>query len=168
MLVFQYGSNCLEAEINGQDRLRGDAKLVEIAKVDGFQLAFDVVSTKRRCAASDIVEKPGAIVWGVLYEIPDYLIGRETAKPNRKSLDAIEGEGKNYERRAINVCKPNGETTAALTYTVKSPLTDVKTNIEYVRLIVSGLREHGVEDSYIDSVKAIATNPGITAEIASL
>jgi hypothetical protein len=50
-LVFQYGSNCSEGQINGKDRLRGDAKFVGIAEtVDDFELAFDVWSKGRGCA----------------------------------------------------------------------------------------------------------------------
>ena len=42
-LVFQYGSNCSESEINGRDRLRGDAKFADIAEtVEDFELAFNV------------------------------------------------------------------------------------------------------------------------------
>jgi hypothetical protein len=68
-LVFQYGSNCLDSQINGKDRLSGDAKFVGTAlTVDDFQLAFDVWSIKRDCAASNIVVCPGSKVWGVLYE----------------------------------------------------------------------------------------------------
>ncbi len=68
VLVLQYGSNCSEDEINSVDRLRGDAKFVSIAEtVEDIELAFGVQSTGRGCAASDIVEKPGGKVWGVLY-----------------------------------------------------------------------------------------------------
>lgn len=102
-LVFQYGSNCLESQINSKDRLCGDAKFIGIAEtVDDFQLAFDVWSTRRKCAASDIVTSPGNKVWGTLYEVPEFLIERRTAAAqNRKSLDAIEGEGRNYKRETI-------------------------------------------------------------------
>jgi len=133
-LVFQYGSNCLESEINGGTRLSGDAKFVGIAETfEDFELAFDVESIGRSCAASDIVRKHGGKVWGALYEIPDYLIDRKTASARgRMSLDAIEGEGKNYKREAIKVRRQNGEIVAALTYTVKDPKTGLKTNIDYV------------------------------------
>jgi hypothetical protein len=41
----------------------------------------------------------GRKIWGVIYDIPDYLIPRKTADAKRrKSLDEIEGEGKNYKR----------------------------------------------------------------------
>lgn len=168
-LVFQYGSNCLDSEINSKDRLRGEAKFVDIAEtVEDFELAFDVQSTKRGSAASDIVRKNGGKVWGVLYEIPDYLIGRESAAAHgRKSFDAIEGESTNYKRETIKVRRPAGMIVTALTYTVKSPKPELKTNIDYVRHIVCGLREHGVDDLYIAKVKAIAAdnNPLIAAEV---
>ena len=170
MLVFQYGSNCSESEMNSRERLRGDAKFVGIAEtVEEFELAFDVQSTKRRCAASDIVRKAGGKVWGVLYEVPDYLITRETAKAcDRISFDGI--EGKNYKRETIKVCRSDGEVLSALTYTVRCPTPGLKTNIDYVRHIVQGLREHGVSDEYIAKVKAIASanNQNISAEVEKL
>ncbi len=171
-LVFQYGSNCLESEINSKNRLCGDARFVDIAEtVEDFELAFDVQSTGRGCAASDIVRKPGGKVWGVLYEVPDYLMGRKTAKARgRTSFDEIEGEGTNYNRQMIKVCRPSGEVVLALTYTVKYPKPGLKTNIDYVRHIVCGLREHKVSDEYIAKVKAIAAanSPGIAAEVEKL
>lgn len=170
--VFQYGSNCSDSEINRQDRLRGDAAFVDIAEtVEDFELAFDVQSINRGCAASDIVRKPGGKVWGVLYEIPDYLIDRSSAQARgRKSFDAIEGEGSNYKRETIQVRKPNGEIVSALTYTVKDPKPGLRTNIAYVSHIVSGLREHKISDEYIAKVKAIAAanNPDIAEEVERL
>ena len=172
VLVFQYGSNCLESEINGENRLRGDAKFAGIAEtVEDFELAFDVQSTQRGCAASDIVRKPGGKAWGVLYDVPDYLIGRKTAKEyGRKSFDEIEGEGTNYKREAIKVCRPDGGIVTALTYTVKCPKQGLKTSIDYVRHIICGLREHSISDKYITKVKAIAAanNPDIAPEVERL
>ncbi|MGH9342363.1 MAG: gamma-glutamylcyclotransferase, partial [Terriglobia bacterium] len=113
--------------------------------VEDFELAFDVWSCKRGCAASDIVRKLGGKVWGALYEVPDYLIARETAKARRrKSLDAIEGAGTNYKRETIKVRRPNGAIVPTLTYIVTSPKPGLKTNIDYVRHIVTGLRERSL------------------------
>lgn len=171
-LVFQYGSNCLDSEINSKNRLCGDARFVDIAETVGdFELAFDVQSTGRGCAASDVVKKLGSKVWGVLYEVPDYLIDRKTAKARRrKSFDEIEGEGTNYKRETIRVCCPDGKIVSALTYTVQCPKAGLKTNIDYVRHIVYGLGERGVSDAYIAKVKAIAAanNPDIAAEVEKL
>jgi cation transport regulator ChaC len=171
-LVFQYGSNCSEGQINGNDRLCGDAKFIAIAEtIDDYQLAFDVWSTKRECAASDIVASPGNKVWGVLYEVPDFLIERQTAAEHkRKSLDAIEGEGANYKRESIAVRRENGQIVNAITYRVQTPKPDLKTNLEYVRHIVKGLRERGVREDYIEQVKKIAAtnNPAIATQVKEL
>jgi Gamma-glutamyl cyclotransferase, AIG2-like len=171
-LVFQYGSNCSEGQINSKDRLSGDAKFVAIAEiVDDYQLAFDVWSTKRGCAASDIVASPGNKVWGVLYDVPDFLIQRKSAEEHkRKSLDAIEGEGSNYARGVIDVRLPTGQVVTATTYRVIKPKPGLKTSLEYVRHTVLGLREHGIVEGYIAEVKAIASsnNPAIASQIEKL
>jgi cation transport regulator ChaC len=171
-LIFQYGSNCLDSQINGKDRLCGDAKFVGIAEtVEDFEIAFDVMSTGRGCAVSDIVRKPGGKVWGVVYDVPDYLIGRKTAEARgRKSFDQIEGEGTNYKRAVIKVRRQNGNVVEVLTYTVKKPKSGLMTNIDYVRHIVCGLREHGISDEYIAKVKTIAgrNNPDIAADVEKL
>ncbi len=162
----------MDNEINSKNRLCGDARFVDIAEtVEDFELAFDVQSTGRGCAASDIVRKPGGKVWGVLYEVPDYLIDRKTAKSRgRKSFDAIEGEGTNYKRETIKVSCPNGKIVSALTYTVKWPKAGLRTNTDYVRLIVYGLREHKISNEYIAKVKAIAAanNPDIAEVVKKL
>jgi hypothetical protein len=171
-LVFQYGSNCSESQFNGRGRLCGDAKFVAIAEtVDDYQLTFDVWSTGRGCAASDIVACPGNKVWGVVYDVPDFLITRDTAAThNRKSLDAIEGEGTNYARHAITVKSATGQLLSAITYRVINPRSGLRTSLEYVSYIVSGLREHNIGDEYIAKVKAIAitNNSAIASQIEAL
>ncbi|MGA3346970.1 MAG: gamma-glutamylcyclotransferase family protein [Terracidiphilus sp.] len=171
-LVFQYGSNCSDAQINSEDRLKGDAGFQSIAEtVKDYELTFDVFSVYRNCAAADIVAKPGAKAWGVLYEIREYLIGRETAKAHgRKSLDAVEGEGANYERKEIDVRMPDGQIVPALTYTVIMPRTGLVTSLDYVLYIIAGLHERGIPTEYIDKIKRIAAanNPGIAAGVEAL
>ncbi len=107
-IVFQYGSNSLNSEINSPRRLCDDARFLDIAEtLEEFELAFDVWSKRRECATADIVRKPGGKVWGVLYEVPDYLIARDTAKlQDRKSFDAIEGEGTKLQTRNDGCATP--------------------------------------------------------------
>jgi hypothetical protein len=110
-------------------------------------------------------------VWGVVYDVPDFLMDRDTAaQRKRKSLDAIEGEGTNYARHPITVKSANGELLAATTYRVIHPRAGLRTNVEYVGYIVRGLREHGVAAEYIANVKAIAivNNPTIAAAVNAL
>lgn len=171
MLIFQYGSNCLDSQLNGEARLRGDAAFIDTARADGFEIAFDVWSKNRQCAAADMVPTRGASVWGALYQVPDHLIARETAAAiNRVALDAIEGEGKNYMRRAVQVRMAGAELCDAITYTVINPAAGLKTNLTYVGLIVAGLIERRIDPAYIQRVKAIASanNPAIAGEIKLL
>ena len=103
--------------------------------------------------------------------MPDFLIARDTAaKHNRKSLDAIEGQGTNYARQPITVKAATGQLLPAITYRVINPKPALKTSPEYVGYIVRGLREHGVAEEYAAKVKAIAiaNNPTIAAEIQAL
>jgi gamma-glutamylcyclotransferase len=175
-IIFQYGSNCSTSRLNSVERLNGAAAPISIAEtVDDYELAFDVWSDGNGCAASDIVPMPGSKVWGVLYEIPDDRIRRETSPAGTRSLDAIEGEGRNYERRSLKVRRPDNTVIEAITYTVKlaSRRNNIQTSLDYVEFIVQGLRQHGVEkvaEHYIPRVKAIASanNPAIAPEVGAL
>lgn len=168
-LAFQYGSNCLDKQINGDRRLRRDARFIGIAEtVEEFQLAFDVWSNGRNCAAADMVPSLGNRVWEALYEIPDFLIHRESAKAQgRTSLDAIEGDGVNYRREPVLIRQENGQIVTAITYRGLNPKQELMTSLEYVGCIV---RERGVCEDYIDVVKklALANNPTTAGQVQEL
>ena len=154
-LVFQYGSNTCTGRLNSDTRLQGDAKdLGLVQTATSFELDFDVWSKTNNCAAADIREGSGRSIWGVLYEIPDYLIRRDTAG-QRQSLDAIEANGTSYCRRLIHVQLPDGTPIPGevITYTVRNPKPDLKTSIEYVTHIIKGLKEHSAPDEYVAYVK---------------
>lgn len=169
-LVFQYGSNMSAARLNHANRLAGDAKAIGIARtVEPFELAFTVWSKTNACAAADMIpSKTGRSVYGVVYEIPDFLLSRDTArKHNRKSLDAIEGEGTNYVRRAIDLFKADGLRLSAMTYVVKERGTGLKTSLAYVKHILDGLKEHCIPEEYRQYVvsRIIDNNPDLQKEI---
>jgi len=156
-LVFQYGSNMSVARLNGEDRLGGDAQPICVARtVELFDLVFTVWSKSNTCAAADLVPgKSGRSIYGVVYEVPDFLLGRDTAKQrNRRSLDAIEGEGTNYDRAMIDLISNDGSTVRATTYLVKDRKADLKTSLAYVRHILNGLHEHNIPAEYCQYVRA--------------
>ncbi len=169
-LVFQYGSNTSSSRLNSEERLRGDAREVGLVCTEvPFELDFDVWSTGNACAAADIRAGRGRPIWGVLYEVPDHLIRRETSG-ERKSLDAIEGDL--YRRSAIRVRRPDGTPVEGeiITYTVRNPEAGLRTSIEYASHIISGLRAHAAPDEYLAYVKerVIANNPALTADVGRL
>src|SRR6185295_14398140 len=144
-LVFQYGSNMSAARLNSAKRLAGDARTICVAKtVEYFELVFSVLSKSNNCAAADLLlSKAGRNIYGVLYEIPEFLLSRDAAKrKSRKSLDAIEGEDRNYVRTEIDVITDNGATVRAITYLGKNPQANLKTSAGYVGHILAGLLEH--------------------------
>jgi len=169
-LVFQYGSNTSSTRLNSAERLCADARDLGLVCTEApFELDFDVWSTGNACAGADIREGRGRPIWGVLYEVPDYLIRRETAG-ERRSLDAI--EGRQYGRRPIRVRRPDGTPVAGeiIPYTVLNPEPGLRTSIEYASHIIAGLREHGAPDEYLAYVKerVIANNPDLAAQMNCL
>jgi cation transport regulator ChaC len=134
-----------------------------------YELQFNVWSAGNKCAASDLVAGGQFSAYGVLYEVPGYLISRETAHVvRRRSFDEI--EGKAYERRVIQVRRSDGAVLEAITYLVRNPRQNLHTSAEYVAHIIGGLREHGAAEEYIQSVKAtaIANNPEIRSVVERL
>jgi hypothetical protein len=158
--------------LNGQDRLKGDAHALGlVCTQEQFKLEFTVPSKGNRCAAATLAPESGRTIWGVLYEVPDYLVNRETSG-NRKSLDAIEGECTNYRRVPIKLIRPDGLPVAeeAITYLAKQPRAGQQTSHDYVRHIICGLREHEAPEEYIGYVKRRirANNPALDDGIAEL
>ena len=172
-LVFQYGSNISVARINHAERLNGDAELVAVAHTVGhFDLMFSVWSVTNKCAAADMIPtSSGRNIYGVLYSVPEHLISRELATPfGRKSLDAIEGEGKNYVRTVVKLAKTTGEELEAITYVVKSRRSGLETSAEYVQHIFDGLSEHAIPVEYCRYVRTqvLKNNPALESVIPKI
>ena len=170
-LVFQYGSNMSTARLNSSERLQGDARPIGIAYTDeNYDLLFDIWSTSNSCAAADIVNGDKRI-WGVVYEIPQWLVSREDSQlRKRKSLDAIEGEGTNYDRVSIRLRRPDGSviSEAVETYIGRKRQPGITTALHYVRHILEGLTEHKIPTEYMGYVKAqvLANNPLLAADLS--
>jgi cation transport regulator ChaC len=169
--VFQYGSNLSTERLNSPTRLRGDARVVGVARtVENYELSFDIWSKGGGCAAADLVEGAGRQIWGVIYEVPDHLIRRDSAKP-RKSLDAIEGEGANYRRVEVQVRWGDGREVVrpVLTYLGLDRKQGIKTSLEYVQHIFAGVRQHNFPGEYVQYVRerVLANNPDLREGIGA-
>ena len=170
-LVFQYGSNMSSQRLNSASRLKGDAKYFGIAHtVDNFELVFDVWSKTNRCAAADIVPGSGTNIWGILYDIPEYLIDRHKSG-SRKSLDEIEGECTNYERVSVDLVLPDGSRKNGVwTYVGKDRKKSIRTSLPYVKHIMCGLRQNKVPEEYVEYVKRqiIGNNPSLEGQVSKM
>lgn len=172
-LVFQYGSNMSTVRLNGEDRLAGDAQPIYVARtVKPFDLMFTVWSKTNACAAADLVpSKTGRSIYGVVYEIPDFLISRNTAKQhNRNSLDKIEGEGTNYIRTMIDLVKDDGSAVCVITYLVKERRTGLKTSLAYIQHMLLGLKEHNIPNEYGQYVRSriIENNGDLKCQLSTV
>jgi len=153
-LVFQYGSNMSTARLNSAERLVGDARLIGVARtVATFEFGFTVWSGGNGCAAADLVPTDkGRSIYGVLYEVPDFLLSRDTAEARgRKSFDAIEGE---YVRTPVELIAGDGSQVQAITYLVRERQPNLKTSLAYVSHILAGLREHGIPEEYCAYIRS--------------
>jgi gamma-glutamylcyclotransferase (GGCT)/AIG2-like uncharacterized protein YtfP len=104
-LLFAYGSNLA---VDQMEAWCPRHSFVGPARLDGFRLEFRRRSIRWQGGAADVVEAPGEMVWGALYELPDGELER---------LDAKEAAGHAYRRRKVEVDQ-GGELRAAVTYEV--------------------------------------------------
>lgn len=166
-LVFQYGSNTSVQRLNSEKRLNGKAEVIAPAYThDHYELDFTVWSKTNKCAAADIVPDGSTKIWGVLYEIPDSLIYREMSG-SKKSLDAIEGEGGNYQRIMIDIVAKNDpeNVISALTYVVRERKNGLLTSAAYAAEILKGLTSHDIPREYVAYAhKRIILNNGDLSE----
>jgi gamma-glutamylcyclotransferase (GGCT)/AIG2-like uncharacterized protein YtfP len=171
-IVFQYGSNTSVKRLNSAKRLNGGAEVIGLAYTqDEFELDFTVWSKTNQCAAADILPGGQTSIWGVLYDIPEELIYRNLSG-NRKSLDAIEGEGGNYKRTDIQVITSadESETISAITYVVRQKQQQLKTSLAYASEIINGLKSHKVPRVYLEYVntRIILNNPELEGFLPSI
>ncbi|MDP7385622.1 MAG: gamma-glutamylcyclotransferase family protein [Nitrospinota bacterium] len=171
-LVFQYGSNTSSKRLNSDERLEGDANSLGLARtVENFELTFSHLSKRNKCATAHLQSGVGRKIFGVFYDISEDRVFRNKGG-QKKTLDEIEGEGKEYCRTKISVVlvKDPGESFPACTYLVKGPKNSVETNTSYVGYIIAGLREHCAPLEYIEYVKrqAVSNNPSLEPEVQNM
>ena len=144
-LYFAYGSNLKLRQF--QRRCPGST-VAGRARLPCYRLAFTRYWTKRKGGVADIVAEPEAEVWGVLYDVDD---------EGMASLDAFEGVPRAYRRETVTVTDDEGVEREAETY-IANKTGEFAPGREYLDLIVTGGREHGLPDEYIRSVEAVKTH----------
>jgi gamma-glutamylcyclotransferase (GGCT)/AIG2-like uncharacterized protein YtfP len=143
---FAYGSNADTQRLENRikRKIRG-----ERAELKDYQLHFSKDNTQTDSYA-DIIEKPGEIVYGILYKLTTTEI---------KMLDKFEGIGvkgdESYERKVVKVLS-NGKLYAAFAYIMPIKRNFEQPKDEYLEYIIKGFKEHGFNQTIIDKVKAIA------------
>ncbi len=138
-LIFAYGSNMKTERM---------VKRVPGAKVIGRVFAGNrkMVCNKKSKDGSgkaNLVETPGSVTWGVLYEVED---------ENLERLDRIEG---GYERVLLAVTADDDTRLIAQAYVSDQLTADPRPFRWYKELVLDGAREHNLPPGYIEDLEEI-------------
>ena len=144
MYHFGYGSNL---NIDFLHNYLPSAKRVMRAYLSNYEVQFRFWSKKRQGGISTIIEKPGGLVHGIIYECnEDELI----------NLDIIESVPQGlYKRETFKVLGEDGEWHLADLYRVANPKGPFTPARSYVELMLSGAHEHGLDPEYVKVIEAI-------------
>ena len=144
MKHFGYGSNL------NQDFLSKYCPSTEFiikAYLPNYQVQFRYWSKKRRGGISSIVEKPGELVHGVIYEI---------SESDLRDLDILESVHQGlYSRDKYLVLGEDSEWHQADLYRVVNPQGPFTPSKSYVELMLEGAKQHAIDPGYIQKIQEI-------------
>jgi gamma-glutamylcyclotransferase len=142
---FAYGSNLLSGQMIERTGAIGHGEHPpRIARLENHRLVFQQLEEGGPAFAN--IRYPGDGVLGVVYRCSQAELER---------LDHYEG---GYERQPISVTDQHGEVLAAVAYFVlpSATVSFARPQEEYLAKIITGARQHGLPESYIDEIIAIA------------
>ncbi len=139
MYNFAYGSNLK------LDYIRDycpSATFVMRAYLPNFHIEFRRFSTDLQGGISSIIEAPGEMVHGVIYDIPEAEI---------LELDVLEDIPLGlYRRDSFLVLGEDREWHSAELYRVVTPTGPYKPATQYIGWMIEGARQHNLDPAYID------------------
>jgi gamma-glutamylcyclotransferase (GGCT)/AIG2-like uncharacterized protein YtfP len=144
MKHFGYGSNL------NQGFLRDycpSANFIMRAFLPNYQVQFRFWSKRRQGGISTIIEKPGELVHGVVYEI---------SSSDLKKLDILESVPQGlYSRNEFLVLGEDRKWHTVDLYRVINPQGPFTPSRSYVKLMLEGAREHNLDPDYIRKIENI-------------
>ena len=142
MYHFGYGSNL---NFDFLKKMLPSAKFAMKGYLPNYEVQFPFLSKKWQGGCSGIMEAPGEIVHGALYEVPEQEL---------ITLDNIEGIYKGrYKRETFLVLGEDGEFHPADLYRVLEPKGPFTPSREYVDIMLSGARELELDPDYIKKIE---------------
>jgi gamma-glutamylcyclotransferase (GGCT)/AIG2-like uncharacterized protein YtfP len=144
MRDFAYGSNLSARHMR---RACPSATFIMKADLPNFRVEFRHFSEKRQGGISSIVEAPGKLVRGVLYE---------TRAEDIEALDIVESvpEGL-YRRDTFLVMGEDRSWHEAELYRVVEPRGPYPPAKTYLDQMIEGAEEHGLEAEYIEELVSL-------------
>jgi len=144
MFHFGYGSNLNQGFLH---EYVSSAEFVMKAYLPNYEVQFRFWSKKRQGGISSIIEKPGGLVHGVIYECDE----KELVE-----LDILESVPIGlYKRETFKVLGEDKKWHLADLYRVAKPKGPFTPSRGYVELMLSGALEHGLDPEYVRVIEAI-------------
>ncbi len=144
MFHFGYGSNLNQGFLR---QYCPSAEFVMKAYLPNYEVQFRFWSKRRLGGISTIIEKPGGLVHGVIYDVPEEEL---------LDLDVLESVPQGlYRREAFLVLGEDDRWHEADLYRVARPQGPFTPSRGYVELMMSGAREHGLDPGYVKGIEAI-------------
>ena len=142
MFHFGYGSN-LSIEFV-QEKLIPNAKFVMKGYLPNFEVRFPFWSDEVQGGYSGIMEAPGELVQGALYEVTEQEL---------IALDDLEVYKGLYQRETFLVWGEDGKFHPADLYRVIEPKGPFPPSRGYVEIMLSGARDLGLDPDYIEKIE---------------
>ena len=144
MYYFAYGSNLSSKYVHDYTP---SATFVMKADLPNYKVEFCHYSKNMRGGISSIVETPGTLVKGVIYDVQESEL---------EELDILESvpEGV-YRRDTYFVMGEDGQWQRADLYRVSTPTGPYTPSRSYVDFMIQGAREHGLDADYVEQLIAI-------------
>ena len=143
MFHFGYGSN-LSTEFVTQE-LIPDAKFVMKACLPNFEVQFPFWSPEKQAGYSGIMEAPGELVHGALYEMTEQeLIAMDNLEDCYKDT---------YKRETFLVLGEDGKWHKADLYRVIDPQGPFPPARSYVETMLEGARDLGIDPEYTKKIE---------------
>lgn len=144
MYHFGYGSNL---NLEFLRRYCPSSEFVMRAYLPNFEVQFRFWSEKRRGGISTIIESPGQLVHGVIYDVP---------KKELLDLDILESVPQGlYTRETFLVFGEDMEWHKADLYRVSDPKGPFIPSRSYVELMLIGAKAHGIDPEYVKKIEEI-------------
>jgi cation transport regulator ChaC len=144
VLHFGYGSNMSESFMK---QYTPSLRYVGNARLPNFEIQFRKYSDNMGGGISSIIDKPGGMVYGVLYYIP---------KKEIEELDILEDVPLGiYTRETFQVLGDDGKWYAADLYRVAEPKGPYEPAKQYLDLMITGGKEHGINPEWIAKLEVM-------------
>jgi gamma-glutamylcyclotransferase (GGCT)/AIG2-like uncharacterized protein YtfP len=142
VLHFGYGSNMSESYMR---QYTPSLKYVMNAQLPNFEIQFRKYSNNMGGGISSIIEKPGGMIYGVMYYIP---------KKEMDELDILEDVPLGiYKRETFQVLGEDGKWYGADLYRVSEPKGPYEPAKKYLDLMISGATEHNINEDWLKKLK---------------